>query len=483
MKKQIPEPRIFDFNIPDSTEKERAVLGDAVSASELLDEYILPFVSRDFFTSDLRLKIWDTILERHRTGDAIDLTSMAGIIGIDKLKDEIFPYFNEAGISSRTNALELRKVAAKRRTFYAVAELLETANDLKTTEDDIIIALEPFNRSIEGPAPLQGERPLADVVAEVKENIKRTEAAVKEGKTLRVTTGFQYMDEVLNGGLKAGQLVVLAARPSVGKTALMLQMAKGAAAAGNPAQIYSLEMQADELAERLIYSTGEVRPYQVNHGEVDQDALGRAELQLNPLPLYINDFSRSLDEIVSRLTQAVKKGRCKVAYIDYLGLMSDALNFGNNAKLYQVIARITGTLKAVAKRLEIPIILLCQLNREAAREGRAPELFDLRDSGSIEQDADIVLMLENHMADMGMLVVWLRKHRAGKKEVAFRFIPSDTFSAFTEALPATPEQMHDYAVAGKDAAKESPAPKPEAPSPAPVRNYYEPEEKEEELPF
>lgn len=479
MKKQIQEPIIFDFSIPDSTDKERAVLGDAISSPELLDEFILPFVHREFFTNDLRLKIWDTIMQKHRAGDSVDLISMTGTIGND-ITGEIFPYFNEAGMSCKSHAQELRKVAAKRRSFFAMAEFLEKVNDSKTTEDDLIIALEPFNHRIEGPAPLQGERPLVDVVAEVKDNIKKTEEAIQAGKNLRVTTGFQYMDETLNGGLKSGQLIVLAARPSVGKTALMLQMAKGAAAAGNPVQIFSLEMQADELAERLIYSTGEVRPYDVNHGEVNPDAFERAELQLNPLPIYINDFSRSLDEIVSRLTQAVKKGRCKAAYIDYLGLLNDALNFGS-AKLYQVIARITGTLKTVAKRLEIPIVLLCQLNREAAREGRAPELFDLRDSGSIEQDADIVMMLENHISDMGMLVVWLRKHRAGKKEVAFRFIPNDTYSAFQEALPATPEQMRELVVAGKEAAKQStkepPAP---TPAPAPVQSYYEPESKDDD---
>jgi replicative DNA helicase len=217
----------------------------------------------------------------------------------------------------------------------------------------------------------------------------------------------------------------------------MLQMAKAAALAGKSVQVFSLEMRETELAERLIYSTGQVRPYQVNNGCVEWQAFTYAENALRPLPFYINDFSRSLDEIVSRLTQSVKKGRCNVAFIDYLGLMQDALAFGN-AKLYQVIARITGTLKAVAKRLEIPIVLLSQLNRDAAREDRAPQLFDLRDSGSIEQDADVVLMLESKMASENKLYVWLRKNRAGKKEVGFVLVPNDTYSAFTEENPILP---------------------------------------------
>ena len=92
-------------------------------------------------------------------------------------------------------------------------------------------------------------------------------------------------------------------------------------------------------------------------------------------------------------------------------------------------------MKAAAKRLDIPVVLLCQMNREAAKEKRAPELFDLRDSGSIEQDADVVFMLESKMATEKRLIVWLRKNRAGKKEVGFVLVPNDTYSAFEEGLP------------------------------------------------
>ena len=109
------------------------------------------------------------------------------------------------------------------------------------------------------------------------------------------------------------------------------------------------------------------------------------------------------------------------------------MNPGYN-KLYQIIAKITGDLKAVAKRLGIPIVLLCQLNRDQAREKRAPELFDLRDSGSIEQDADIVIMLEPRY-DEGRIFAWLRKNRNGPRDVALVLVPNKTYSAFEEGLP------------------------------------------------
>lgn len=434
MKKKT-EIQVLDIPIPSTESLERNVLADALTSPELLGD-IIPVIHPDFFTNEERRGIWDAIVTRYNKGDEIGFT-MA--VDLPAIITEVLPYSDGAGMSETPyRAQQLRDGAAKRRAYFAAAQFIQESITPGRSEQDIFTSVERFARAIEGPAPLQGEVKLSDVLEEVKDEIRRTEKAISSGKTIRVTSGFKYMNIALNGGFKSGQLIILAARPSVGKTALMLQMAKAAAVEGNPVQVFSLEMQADELGERLLYSTGQVRPFQVNNGQVEWQAFGYAENMLAPLPFYINDFSRSLDEIVSRLTQAVKKGRCKVAYIDYLGLMQDALNFGT-AKLYQVIARITGTLKAVAKRLEIPIVLLCQLNRDAAREDRAPQLFDLRDSGSIEQDADVVLMLESKMATEKKLHVWLRKNRAGKKEVCFVLAPNDTYSAFLEENPILPD--------------------------------------------
>ncbi|MBO7681531.1 MAG: AAA family ATPase [Clostridia bacterium] len=450
--------------IPNTEDLERNVLADAVCAPDLLGD-IIPVVHPEFFTSDVRRRIWDTIVDHYNKGDEVGV-NIGAVIGKDFFT-EVVPHMEGAGMSDTPfRAQLLRDGAARRRAYFAAAEFLKGTEDNSRSEQDIIASMERFARSVEGPSPLQGERKLDTVIDEVKDEIRKTEKAVNAGRSVRITTGFRHMDLVLNGGLKAGQLVILAARPSVGKTALMLQMAKAAAVDGRSVQVFSLEMTAAELAERLIYSTGQVRPYQVNNGCVEWKAFSYAENALRPLPFYINDFSRSLDEIVSQLTQAVKKGRCDVAFIDYLGLMQDALSFGN-AKLYQVIARITGTLKALAKRLEIPIVLLCQLNRDAAREDRTPQLYDLRDSGSIEQDADVVLMLESKMASENKLYVWLRKNRAGKKEVGFVLAPNDTYSAFTEENPILP--------AGTSL--------PAAPAPEPLFGSEDKEDENNDLPF
>lgn len=436
MKKE-PTPIIFDTPIPDTADAERMVLADAICAPDTFGD-IAQIVTADCFTAPSRSNLWDILTQRYNAGQDISENAILTTAQQDYIT-EIMPKAHEAGMRSiiPEHAFTLRDGAAKRRAYAAAASFLAQAVAPHSSEQDILAYCEQFKQAVEGPSPICAELTLAEVLKDVRDEAKKVQQAAMTGKTIRVTTGFKYMDAALNGGFKAGQLVILAARPSVGKTALMLQLARAAARGGNAAQIFSLEMPATELGERMLFSTGEVRPYAYHHGEVEWRAYDRGEQTLLPLEIYINDFTNSLDGIVARMTQAVKKGRCKIVFIDYLGLMQDALNFGN-AKLYQVIGRITGTLKAVSKRLQIPIVLLCQLNRDQAREGRAPELYDLRDSGSIEQDADVVLMLENDI-EHGRLKAHLRKNRGGKKEITFVLLPNDTFSAFTEDLPIGPD--------------------------------------------
>lgn len=434
-----------DITFPDTAEIESLVLADAVNSPENIGDIMLQ-VHPEFFTTTARRNIWEAIMEQYNKGARIDLVSMHSLCGEDFLH-EVLPFTQSAGgphVTAQHVSL-LRDGNTKRRACYAAITFLQKASEAAATESDILSSTELFMRTVEGPAPLQSELKLSKVIEAVKVSAKEAERDRNAGEDIRISTGFHYMDEVLNGGWKAGQLVVLAARPSVGKTAVMLQMAKTAAAAGHPVQIYSLEMTSEELGERLLFSTGEVRPYQLTHGEIDWDAFARAEGMLGNLPVFVNDFSRKLDDIVNRLTQAVKQGRCSIAFIDYLGLMQDCLTNGQ-IKLYQVIANITGTLKAVAKRLHISIVLLSQLNREQVREKRSPELYDLRDSGSIEQDSDVVIMLESKMEEERRIYAWLRKNRAGKRDIAFTLVPNDTYSAFTEGLPKSMQVAPDLPV-------------------------------------
>jgi replicative DNA helicase len=135
---------------------------------------------------------------------------------------------------------------------------------------------------------------------------------------------------------------------------------------------------------------------------------------------------------VARITVLNKQGKCDAAFIDYLGLISQA-QADSRTPLYQVIGQITGTLKATAKALRIPIVLLCQLNREAAKQNKSPQLYNLRDSGSIEQDADVVLMLNQTPGPrLPDLEVWVRKNRQGEKDFGILMRPNDNYTDFKE---------------------------------------------------
>ena len=428
-----PQYVIPDIPFPETADLERQVIADVIQSPEMMGD-IMPLVHPSFFTNATRLNVWQLVVDHYHKGLSFDLQTICAEMGKTAL-GEILPCLANAGgsITVLQHAVHLRTGATRRRAYSAALAFIMEAVKPENTEEDILANVEVLARNVEGEAPLLADVKLLQGLTAVKKEAKKNEALKQQGLSIRIPTGFHFLDEYLHKGFKPGQLVILAARPSVGKTAVMLHLAKAAALNNIPAEIFSLEMTCSEICERFLFSTGKVNPYELANGEIEWQAFEQAEGELRPLPIYINDFSRSLDEIITRMTQAVKQGRCQIAFVDYLGLIQDALNLGN-AKLYQIIAKITGTLKTVAKRLGIPIVLLCQLNRDQAREKRAPELYDLRDSGSIEQDADVVIMLEPR-PDEGRIFAWLRKNRSGKRDIAFVLVPNKTYSSFEEGLP------------------------------------------------
>ena len=228
-----------------------------------------------------------------------------------------------------------------------------------------------------------------------------------------------------------------------GKTAIMLQMAKAAAIAGKAVNLFNLEMTNTELAQRMIFSTGKVTPLQMARGEVIWTDFEVASGQFASKPIYLNDSATTADEIISRITLNSQAGKCDIAFIDYLGL----IQMGTKAPLHQAIAETTKRLKQTAKACRVPIVLLCQLNRASASEKRAPMLYDLRDSGSIEQDADIVLMLEraSDNEDARDVNMWVRKNRQGKAgEIKIEIEGNETFTAFRDKNEPPPPPLPEW---------------------------------------
>lgn len=423
------ERTLSDYPVPDSTMIERQLLSDLAGNPDAVGE-VDALIEPDMFTNDDRRAIYEAILSMFYSEKRIDYSTIFGRVG-QRFVTEVINARVESGttVSDTIHHADALKAAdVRRRAYRAAVDLLNLSVMPGVTEETIFVEAESISAALQSAKQANEESTMPEVVNGVADEIQTRESMAKEGKAFRIPSGFPSLDSLTYQGWGPGQLIILAARPSVGKTAVMLQMAKAAAGAGFPTAIFSLEMTKSELGQRMLYSTGLVDPLQVATGCVNWERFEAASAQVSGLPITINDSARQLRKIASKIQILSRRGQCRIAFIDYLGLVKD----GENAKLplYQQIANITGTLKAVAKAAKIPVVLLCQLNRASASEDRPPQLFDLRDSGSIEQDADIVLMLE--AAKDKTLNMWLRKNRQYRKEVCINLQPNDTYSEFTE---------------------------------------------------
>jgi len=438
MRNDNREISLSDIPLPGTELLERQIIADAVDNPDAVGE-AASIVFPDYFSSEGRKAIWNTIVNMYNARETIDMASVwqrTGKAYIDEIQTKgIYP-------STRMGLLDharLLKVAnTKKRAYYAAITIAQQSASVGTTEDDIFAAADELSQKIKSDGQGMGESSLSSVLADVATETETEEMEARKGRSIRIPTGFPSLDRNLWGGWGKGQLVILAARPSVGKTAFMLQFAKAAAQSGNPALIFTLEMTAEELGRRLLFSTDMVTQKDITGKEVDWDKFNRAQSSICNLPIFINDEARTAQSIEARITVANNQGRCSVAMIDYLGLMQ--FDESSRVTIAQQIGFATRDLKATAKRLGIPIILLVQLNRESVKAGRPPELHDLRDSGSIEQDADIVLMLNpryeagmsEEAGDTPYVDVWVRKDRNNSRNYKIVTIPNASYTKFTE---------------------------------------------------
>ena len=430
------ELSLAEIPFPDTGAIERQFLADCVGNPESMPDFT-GIVDESMFTDESRLYIWKVIVWMFNNAQTIDLPSVITRTGryyieevLSRNVEPSTPY------TALQHAQQLRASSVRRRAYHSAVRLIQSATKPDTGELDVFEAAQQLNMDIQGEKPIVAEATMDAVMDAVGEEVEENRKNAESGKKTRIPTGFYSLDGLTYQGWGAGQLIVLAARPSVGKTAVMLQMAKAAARSGFPATIFSLEMTKEELGKRFLFSTGEVRPFEITTGKVDDEMFGRASQQIRELPIFINDETRTLAGLLSRITVSVLQGRCKIAFIDYLQLIT--IDESGRMPLYQQIAKATRELKLIAKRMKIPVVLLSQLNREAAKEDRSPQLYDLRDSGSIEQDADIVLMLEQvkkmleDQQERPNLNIWVRKNRQFEKDVKVVVRPNETYSSFRE---------------------------------------------------
>lgn len=280
------------------------------------------------------------------------------------------------------------------------------------------------------------EIPIATVV---RDCLDLFEAAFSSrGAIQGVPTGIRLLDKITNG-LKPGQLIVLAGRPGMGKTSLAMNIIEHAAVeCGIPCGVFSLEMSKEQLVQRAMcsLSSQDYDSLQAGHAsERSINELGRQSQRIAKAPLFIQDPSGiNIHQLSARARRMKRKHGIHIMMVDYIGLIAGEGKVENRVR---EISQVTNTLKSLSKELRIPVLALAQLNRKVEEAGgREPRLSDLRESGSIEQDADIVLFLHSNEPDPGEqktdLIV--AKHRGGRTgKIALKFIKK--FTRFHEITP------------------------------------------------
>jgi len=275
--------------------------------------------------------------------------------------------------------------------------------------------------------------PIKDVLTQTYEKISELHDPEMAEKYKGLQTGFNGIDHILTG-LQPSDLVILAARPAMGKTALALNIGMNAAMKGKSVGLISLEMSKEQLVERLFVSLLSVDSWKMKNGQLTQEdfmRMGTVMDQLNQCKIFIDDSAgSSIPELRAKARRLQMEHGLDLLMVDYLQLMSFGSGVNSINNRVQEISEISRSLKKLARELQIPILALSQLSRAVeSRPVKIPQLSDLRESGAIEQDADVVLMMyredyyEEDTDRAGITDIFIRKHRhgsVGRVELMFK---------------------------------------------------------------
>lgn len=337
-----------------------------------------------------------------------------------------------------------------RKLVHAGAELTRMAVSEEETPDDLIAMTSTKLADLSSARKGKGLRLTGDIG---KGAMQRLEASWEGRGVPGVTTGLPRLDRMLKGGFKPGQLIVLAARPGIGKSTMARNWAKRCAAFMGTTALFSLEMSADEVWEAMAANLAGVDSMRLGTGEINHAERAKIQIakeDLENLPLLIDDQAEiTVPEIRGRVDRAVARyGRIGMVLIDYLQLITSPKGKESQNEANR-IADISRGMKLMAKDAGMPVVILSQLNREIEKgNGRRPRLSDLRDSGAIEQDADIVIFLhrkgEGNNATYELIV---EKNRSGKTGIIPLQADLSTYT-FTELDRSTEPPAYFQRAAG-----------------------------------
>lgn len=424
---------------PQDLEVEKALLGALMLTQSAIYD-TSDVVRVDSFYAGKHRVIFDAMLGLHEKGEPIDVVTVAS-----KLKER--KQLQEIGGASYLSELTTASISPGSARHYA--EVVQTKSLLRSLIDaasrigelgfeehrSVEEVLDEAQSLVFAVTQTPMLRSFSSIKDELGEAWERLEQLQKHDGSLRgVPTGFTQLDNMLSG-LQQSDLVILAARPSMGKTALALDIARQSATKhGTSVGIFSLEMSSQQLVDRMLAAQAGVNSWRLRTGKIKSEEeferLQEGMGQLSEAPIYIDDKASSSVLAMRSVARRLKTEKnLQLIVIDYLQLITPTSTRANDSMVQQV-TEISRALKAMARELRVPVLALSQLSRAVEQRGGRPRLSDLRDSGSIEQDADVVMFI--HREDMmgnrasnektGIAEILVEKHRngpVGKVELRF----------------------------------------------------------------
>lgn len=413
---------------PQSIDAEGAILACIMMDRDAIVKVADILQPEDFYDPKHKL-IFAAIVELFSKNSAIDLVTVSNLLEEQGVLDRSggAAYLAEliSVVPSTSHTMHYADIVRKKGTLR---KLITTANLIQKIAfeeqgdiEDILDAAEKQLFGVSQKHLHQNFLPIGSILNEAFERID--ELHREKGKLRGTATGFVDLDNLL-GGLQKSNLVVLAARPSMGKSSLAIDIVRHAAAALKvPVGIFSLEMSKDEVVDRLLSAQSGVNLWKIRTGNMndgDWVQLGEAMGILSEAPIYIDDTAgATVMEIRTKSRRLQAEHKVGMIVVDYLQLMSGRNSNSDNR--VQEVSEISRSLKLLARELNVPVIALSQLSRNVEnRDNKVPNLADLRESGSIEQDADVVMFIYREDAYKGaesrrpnIAEVHVKKHRNG----------------------------------------------------------------------
>jgi replicative DNA helicase len=399
--------------VNDNARHEQAVLGAMMLHNKSIPD-VLDILEPGDFYRPAHENIFRAIVRLHARHEPADYATVYEALKRDgetlrAVGNDYLPQCGDAAPGFR-NGPEYARIVAKeavRRRIAAAGALVADLADREGDEDELV---EQARQAIDSVSRASGEK-----VESFGESIYETLRSMEAEKAPFIPTPWASVNHAI-AGVRGGAMYVIGARPSVGKTVIGLQLAQGIARHGAVA-FYSMEMTKNDLNKRLLASELHI-PYQRLRDDAllprDSSKIIASEAGFQNLPLFVNDNPNlSITDIKRHARSVNRKSPLKAIVIDYLGLMSAP--FGYRGERHQFIADMSRQLKILSKEMDVPVIVLSQLNRgPEQRTDKEPVMSDLRESGAIEQDADVVMLLHRDLMNQpGDLYVRVAKNRSG----------------------------------------------------------------------